>query len=155
MKQHGHENQAQTHVREHERNRSATPTQSRSARTTAEWTTLGVSLVILLGIFGVISWLSFQGETQPATIAVESSLQDVRYEGDLYYLPVEVINRGDQTVEDVLVQAELDVGSGSPVSADFTVTFLAGGERAKGTFIFKDDPRQGTLTVHAVSYKEP
>jgi uncharacterized protein (TIGR02588 family) len=114
-----------------------------------------VSLVILLSIFGVISYLYFQGEAQLAIITAESSMHDVRYEGDLYYLPVEVSNRGDQTVEDVLVQAELDVGSGSPVSADFTVTFLAGGERAKGTFIFENDPRQGTLTVHAVSYKEP
>ena len=133
----------------------ATESQPGTSRSAAEWTTLSVSLAILLGIFGVISYLHFQGEEQPARIATESKLENVRYDGDVYYLPVEVTNTGDLTVEDVVVQAELDTGSGSPVSAEFTVTFLAGGERAKGTFIFKDDPRQGNLTIQAVSYKEP
>jgi uncharacterized protein (TIGR02588 family) len=137
------------------RNLSAAGPESDRGRGVAEWVTLGVSLAILLGIFGGVSYLYLQGEEQPARIETEANLEDLRFEGDVFYLPVEVVNSGDQTVEEVVVQAELDTGSGPPVSAEITVTFLAGGERAKGTFIFGSDPRQGTLTVQAVSYREP
>ena len=124
-------------------------------RSTAEWVTLGGSVAILLGIFGLITFLHFQGDEKAAIIDVISNVDEVRFEGDLYYLTVEVTNRGDLTVEDVVVEAELDTGSGTPITADFTITFLAGGERVQGTFVFEEDPRQGELTLHAVSYKDP
>lgn len=129
--------------------------ESDSARSIAEWTTLAVSIVILLGIVGAMSYLYLRGDDRPPAIVVEHDLGEVWHEGDLYYLPVVVTNEGNRTAENVLVQAELDTGSGSPATADITVTFLAGGEQAEGTFIFADDPSQGELTVHAVSYQEP
>ncbi len=72
-----------------------------------------------------------------------------------YYLPVDVINKGDQTVESVEIEAELDSSVGGPQTASFTVQLLAGGETVRGTFVFQDDPRQGQLRVGAVSYNQP
>lgn len=126
-----------------------------TARSAAEWTTLGISLVILLSIFGLVTSFAVSGDDQPATISVEALTAEVRFDGGLYYVAVEVTNRGDHTVEDVVVEAELDTGSGTPITADFTIVFLAGGERVQGTFVFEEDPRQGELTAHAVSYIEP
>lgn len=82
-------------------------------------------------------------------------MDDVRHDAESYYLPVAVTNRGDRTAENVQVQAELDTGSGSPVTSEFTIAFLVGGEQVHGTFIFDDDPTKGELTVQATSYQEP
>ena len=124
-------------------------------RSIAEWTTLAISVAILVGILGLISWLHFNGDNQPPIVTVEPRLDQVRQEESGYYLPVVVRNEGGATIEDVQVQAELDSGSGSPETADFTITFLVGGERVNGTFIFQNDPSQGDLTTAAGSYKLP
>lgn len=76
---------------------------------------------------GLVSYLHFNGGESPPVIVVQMRLEDIRHSGDGYYVPVEVRNRGDRTAGDVQVQAELDTGSGAPVTAQFTVTFLAGG----------------------------
>ena len=155
MSRRGDEGQTATPDQDLQNGDRGNSSQLPTKRSTAEWVTLVGSLAILLSIFGLITFLHFQGEEKAAIIDVESSVDEVRFEGDLYYLPVEVTNRGDITVEDVVVEAELDTGSGTPITADFTITFLAGGERVQGTFVFEEDPRQGELTVHAVSYKDP
>lgn len=124
-------------------------------RSTAEWTTLGISITIVLGILGLITYLYVSGGGAPPRITVETKIEELRTEANGYYLPVEVINEGDRTAEEVRVEAELDSGTGQAETAEITVTFLAGGERVSGTFIFSEDPRAGDLTVQAISYKDP
>lgn len=134
--------------------KETTPSQSDS-RSVAEWTTLGFSIAILLGIFGLITYLYVRGDERPPIIVAEARLDELRTNANLYYLPVDVMNQGDRTAEAAQIQAELDAGSGQPEMAEFTVSFLAGGEKVRGTFIFQNDPEQGELTVRAISYKEP
>jgi uncharacterized protein (TIGR02588 family) len=124
-------------------------------RSVAEWTTFAISLVILIGIVGMITWLSFRGEERPPIITVEVQMEQVRQEESGYYVPVLIRNEGDGTVEDAVVQGELDTGQGQPESVDLTVTFLAGGEEVQGTMVFQEDPAQGELTTGIASYKEP
>jgi uncharacterized protein (TIGR02588 family) len=124
-------------------------------RSIAEWITLAVSLAIVIGIVTLITWLHFSGDDRPAMITVEPHMDQLRQEESGYYLPVMVRNDGGATVEDVQVQAELDMGSGEPETADFTITFLVGGEQVEGTFIFQEDPSSGELTTSAGSYKLP
>jgi len=124
-------------------------------RSIAEWTTLTISVAILVGILGLVSWLHFSDSDRPAVITVEAQIDQIRQEESGYYLPVIVRNEGNITVEDVQVQAELDSGSGEPETADFLITFLVGDEEVHGTFIFQNDPSQGELTTAAGSFKFP
>ena len=128
---------------------------NKGGRSTAEWTTLGISLTIVLSILGLITYLYVSGSDEPPNIAAEAKFEELRRETSGYYLPVEVINEGDRTAEDVRVEAELDTGNGQPETAEIAVTFLAGGEHATGTFIFNQDPSEGDLTVQAISYTIP
>jgi uncharacterized protein (TIGR02588 family) len=126
-----------------------------SGRTAAELITLAVSIAIVLGIVGLIAWLNLRGSEEPVSIIVKPLVEE-RWEADSeYYLPVEILNDGDATVEDVQIEAELILGDDPPVTAQLSVPFLAGGERARGTFVFGEDPAQAELTVRATSYKEP
>lgn len=124
-------------------------------RTIAEWTTLGISLTIVIGIVALVTWLHLTGNEHPATIVVEPLMEQVRVEESGYYLPVVVRNEGGATVEDVQIVAELDMGSGEPETADFVISFLSGGEQIDGVFVFQDDPAHGDLTTSAASFKVP
>jgi uncharacterized protein (TIGR02588 family) len=126
-----------------------------TARSAAEWTTLGISVAVVLAVVGLISVLQVRSGDDAPTIVVEPVMAAAREEGGSHYLPVDVRNTGARTAQDVRVQAELDTGSGTPTTAEFTIAFLAGGDTMQGTFIFSEDPGQGTLTVEATSYLEP
>lgn len=128
---------------------------SEKERSIAEWTTLAISTVILVGIVGLITWLSFTGSENPPVISVEPQMESLRQEDDAYYLPVVVRNEGDLTVGDATIQGELNTGSGQPETVEFTITFLAGGEEVHGTLVFQSDPSQGELITGVSSYKEP
>lgn len=139
---------AQDHDENHEPSTS-------NGRTMAEWITLGISGAILLGIVGVLTWLSFRGAEHPPVIVVEPGMDQVREDDSGYYLPVVIRNTGDATVADAVVHAELDTGSGQPETAEITIDFLDGGETAAGAFVFREDPASGELTTGVTSYKEP
>lgn len=126
-----------------------------TGRSIAEWITVGVSVAILAGIIGLVSYLHFTGEDAPPDIVVEAHLDRV-HEGDGgWYVPVTVRNAGGTTVEDVQVSGELDTGEEEPETADFTIRFLVGGEKAEAAFVFETDPASGELTAKAGSYKVP
>jgi uncharacterized protein (TIGR02588 family) len=128
---------------------------SRPNRTAAEWTTFAVSLAILLGLAGLLTYQQLAGGARPATIVVSPRLEALRREADAHYLPVEIANRGDTTVQDVRVRLSLTSEGRQPESAELLITFLAGGETARGTVVFREDPTRANLSIDGVSYLDP
>lgn len=124
-------------------------------RSTAEWTTLAVSIALILGLVGLVTYLYISGDNRPPIVEAIPLIEEVRQEGNAYYVPIEVTNRGDQTAEEVQVQAALSNPEGQQETAQFTIPFLAGGETTTGTAVFSEDPSAGELTVGAVSYRRP
>ncbi|HEV2128933.1 MAG TPA: hypothetical protein VGR22_09970 [Thermomicrobiales bacterium] len=129
--------------------------QGKEGRSPAEWTTLAISIGIIAGFLGVVTWLYFRGSEEPPLITVEVQMESLREEDGAWYLPIEVRNDGDRTVENTQVEGTLRTGEGEPQEASITVAFLAGGERVEGTLVFSDDPRNGELEVGPTSYQIP
>src|SRR5699024_933739 len=68
-------------------------------RTTAEWTTLAISVLVVLAFLGAITWLQISSNSgTPPIIAVEAHMQDLRHDETGYYLPVSATNEGEETV---------------------------------------------------------
>jgi uncharacterized protein (TIGR02588 family) len=130
-----------------------TASQERSGRTVAEWTTLSISVSLILGLIALVTYVSISGGNQPPSVEVRPLVQEMRHEGETYYLPVAVTNRGGRTAEEVMVMAELVAGEGPPETAEFALDFLAGGETTEGTTVFATDPLAGELTVRVVSFR--
>jgi uncharacterized protein (TIGR02588 family) len=124
-------------------------------RAVAEWTTLGISLSILLALVGLVIYQYVAGGTAAAVIEVQPRLGEVRREGEAYYVPVDVRNRGERTAEDVRVRLSLEADGGAAESAELQVQFLAGGATEHGTVVFHSDPAGGNLSARVVSYLEP
>ena len=123
-------------------------------RTTAEWVSLGVSLLIVLALAGLVTYDYFATGNEPPTIEVTPQLEQVRQEGDAFYLPVEVANTGDQTAQDVSVEVALQAGEGDPESAQFTVAFLPGGGTEEAVVVFREDPSRGEISS-SISFVRP
>lgn len=127
-----------------------------SGRSIAEWTTLGISMAILLIVIGLVGYQHLFGASQAAVIEVTPRLQQVRQEGDAYYLPVDVTNKGDKTAEDVRVEVSLTPdGRQQKTSSQLRIMFLAGHETSRGTVVFGEDPRRRVLTTEVISYLQP
>lgn len=124
-------------------------------RSRAEWLTLGISVTLLIVVVGLVIFEYVSHGSRPAVIVVEPQPRAVRQEGDAFYLPVEISNRGDLTVEDIQVQISLSSSRGQHHLARLSLKLLAGGDTEQGVVVFPADPRQGDLTVDSISFFEP
>ena len=100
-------------------------------RSVAERTTLAISIILILGLVGLVTYVSINGGNEPPIVEAKPLPAEMRHEGESYYLPVAVTNRGGRTAQEVLIQAELVGSDGSTEETDFTLDFLAGGETRK------------------------
>ncbi|HEX8599466.1 MAG TPA: hypothetical protein VF952_13225 [Chloroflexia bacterium] len=123
-------------------------------RTTAEWVSLLVSLAIVLALVGGLIYQVFARGSRPPIIEVKPLMEEVRQEGDSYYLSLDITNNGDRTAENVEVMLSLDTGQGDPETMQFQVQFLDGGETENQTVIFQNNPAEGELT-HTASFHVP
>ena len=124
-------------------------------RAVAEWTSLGISSVILLALIGTLTYLQFTSGEQPAVIEARPRLEALRRDGGVFYLPVEISNTGGATAQDVRVVISVPTDQGQPESAELMIDFLARGATQQGTAVFHSDPRLRPLQVDVISYLDP
>jgi uncharacterized protein (TIGR02588 family) len=122
-------------------------------RSAAEWTTLAVSIFLILGLLALVTYVSMTGGNDLPIVEARPLPAEMRHEGESYYLPVAVTNRGGRTAEEVVVEAELAGRDGSSEASEFTLDFLAGGETREGTAVFATDPSAGELTIDVASFQ--
>jgi uncharacterized protein (TIGR02588 family) len=122
-------------------------------RSAAEWTTLAVSIFLILGLLALVTYVSMTGDNDLPIVEAKPLPAEMRHEGESYYLPVAVTNRGGRTAEEVVVEAELAGRDGSSEASEFTLDFLAGGETREGTAVFATDPSEGELTIDVASFQ--
>jgi uncharacterized protein (TIGR02588 family) len=126
-----------------------------SERSSAEWVTLAVSSLIVLGLIAVTTYFYLTASDAPVAVQVEPRMAETYRVGDRFYLPISVRNRGGQTGTDVRVRVSLTGSDGRQESAEVLVNFLAGGGTSKAVVSFGSDPRQGQLEAGVTSYLEP
>ena len=117
----------------------------------AEWVTFAVASVIVLAVIGAIL-LQVPRSVAPAAPAVE--VGRVQERNGAFFVPVVVTNEGDDTAQNVQVNATLTLDDGE-VTADQVVDFLAGGEQEELEFVFEDDPDGGELDVVVGGFSLP
>jgi uncharacterized protein (TIGR02588 family) len=116
----------------------------------AEWISLAVSLIILLGFVGTIIWLWINQPTGPAQFMVQRGV--VRNETGLFHLPVTVTNKGGLAVGQVRVEGKLN-NQGQEEIAVTTIDFLPVRAQEKVVLVFRNEP--SSAVVQVVSYHEP
>ncbi len=123
-----------------------------AVRTRPEWVTFGISVLILAVVVGLLVVRAFHTDAAAAPIADRPGA--VKEINGQYFVPVEIVNRGDLAAAQVQVVAELTIG-GNTISSDQVVDFLGGGETQGLTFVFADDPAEGDVTITVAGFAEP
>lgn len=121
----------------------------------AEWITLAISSLIVVGLIALTTYFYLTDAKTPAIVEVEPRLAEAYQAGSRYYLPVTVHNRGGETGEEVRVRVSLTDRSGRQEAAEIMVAFLAGGGSSRAVAAFGSDPREGQVEAVVVSYLEP
>ena len=129
-------------------------------RSRAEWTSLGISLAIVAVLVGILTVDQLRGPGREPRLTATVRQEEVRQEGEAYYLPVEVTNRGDLAARDVRVLVTLGapLGAGGEAEvAELQLDFVPGGGRVGGTAVFRQDPRRagGGPAAVVTSYVDP
>ena len=123
----------------------------RPARTSAEWTTFVVAVVILLAVIAAIVAEALRHHDPAQPVATHERTERV---GGDFHVIVLLENRGDKPAEAVQVAASLEV-DGETTEADQVVDFLAGDDEEELVFVFGDDPDEGKLTVEVTGFTVP
>ncbi len=125
-------------------------TEAAGPRSGAEWVSLAVSLIILLGFVGAIVWLWINQPTGPPQFKIERGV--VRNETELFHLPLTVTNVGGSAVGQVRVEGKLN-NQGREEIAVTTIEFLPVRAKEEIVLIFRGEP--SGAVVHVVSYSQP
>ncbi|NJL86924.1 MAG: TIGR02588 family protein [Leptolyngbyaceae cyanobacterium SM1_1_3] len=128
---------------------------SEATRSLAEWASLAIASVILVGIVGLAGylWLGKPRTQDPPQLTVRQ--QGIRVQGEQFYVPFDVTNQGGLTVDSVQVIAELSVDGEVVESGEQQFQFLASDETESGAFVFSQNPSRGELVVRVASYSLP
>ena len=124
--------------------------ESGAPKSTAEWISLAVSLLILLGFLGAIVWLWINQPAGPPQFNVQRGV--VRNESGLFHLPVTVTNIGGLAVGEVRVEAKLN-NQGREETTVTTIDFLPVRGQEEVVLIFGSEP--SAAVVQVVSYRQP
>lgn len=124
--------------------------ESAAPKSTAEWISLSISLIILFGFVAAIVWLWINEPTGPPQFKIERGV--VQSESGLYHLPVTVTNTGGQAVEQVRVEGKLTNEGGEEITVA-TIDFLPVRAQEGVVLVFRGEP--SAAVVQVVSYRRP
>ncbi len=133
---------------------SLDPDRLEKRRSLAEWITLSISTLVLVGIVGLVLYDWQLSKNLPPAFRVEMMEAPQMVEGH-YYVPFTLRNVGGRIARTVQVVAELHLEDGSEEMGEQQFDFLSGNEQKKGGFVFDHNPRTGNLVVRVASFGLP
>jgi len=122
------------------------------ARELPELVTLILSLAVVLVLIGGVVYVQVAGGDQPPAIEAEALLDEVRVEGERFYLPIEISNSGDQAAEAVRIVVVERVGE-REIEHEILIDYLAGHGTAEAIAVLSEDPRRAEVRVEVRSFQ--
>jgi uncharacterized protein (TIGR02588 family) len=116
---------------------------------------MAISLAIVLGLVGLVLYEHFVGGVDPAVIRITPRSEELRREGGLAYLPLDISNAGDRTAEQVRIRLSVGSNGGQRPLPDVLVDFLAGGQTADVVIVFPDDASEPRVVVEGITLLNP
>ncbi|HEX5724263.1 MAG TPA: TIGR02588 family protein [Longimicrobiaceae bacterium] len=118
-----------------------------------EWVAAGLGTALLLAAVGFLVHQGLTLEDGPPHIVLQ--VDSVHPGPGGYVVEFTARNEGGTTAAGLLVEGELQGGSGPPETSEVTIDFVpAEGERKAG-LVFAADPRRHPLRLRAKGYDEP
>jgi uncharacterized protein (TIGR02588 family) len=123
-------------------------------RSTAEKITTAISVLLIVALAGAILYEGYaRGQADPARLEVTVLDAEIEQRGDDFYIPIEILNDGDQTVEEVTVSIEVLDGEEVVDEAETVVATLGEAETITAMLVIADDPTGLTIDAGVVTYQ--
>jgi uncharacterized protein (TIGR02588 family) len=123
-------------------------------RSTAERITTAISVLLIAALAGAILYEGYAtGQSEPARLEVTVLEAEIEQRGDDFYIPIEILNDGDQTVEEVTVSIELRDGEEVVDDAETVIATLGEAETITAMLVVADDPTGLTIEAGVVTYQ--
>ena len=118
-------------------------------RTTAEWVSLVVALLLLAGVVGII--ISLWLNASDNQIQFEIELQPIYEQEGQFYLPITITNSSDKAAQLVTVEGKLTVEDEEMSTTTFD--FIPPRSKVQGVLIFNNNPEE--TQVRVISFQQP
>ena len=118
-----------------------------------EWTVFAVGLVLVLATLGFLVRESLAGAGGSPDVVARLGTPKAAAGG--FMVPVEVVNVGKGTAEDVQVTVILALPEGEPEEAELDIAFLPRDSRRNGWVTFRSDPGRGSLRLGPIAFEVP
>ncbi|MFC6998340.1 hypothetical protein [Rufibacter roseus] len=119
-----------------------------------EWIVFGFSVLLILSLLGYLSYKAFTFQDTPPDLRVELTQEKDKLQRNIYR--IELVNKGEQTAENVSVEVTL-LQNGKEVDKAETLFPLAPKESVQRAWVtFRKPWQQGQKTeVHILGYNQP
>jgi uncharacterized protein (TIGR02588 family) len=123
------------------------------AKNWLEWSVFAAGLVLVLATLGFLVWESLAGAGGPPEVVARLGSPAASAGG--FMVPVEVVNVGKGTAEDVKVTVVLEVAGGGREEAELDIAYLPRDSRRDGWVTFRSDPGRGSLRLGPIAFEVP
>lgn len=93
-------------------------------RSAAEWVTLSISTLLLLGVVGYLVREAMTPSPPFVSVEARPLMRQVKQEDGRYILPIEVRNKGNRALRDLRLEASYRGTDGSEETLDLEITYL-------------------------------
>jgi uncharacterized protein (TIGR02588 family) len=118
-----------------------------------EWIAALVGAALVVTIVGYLVINALRGRSTPPQIEIE--VLDVFNRGTSYLVEIRVVNRGESTAAQLVVEGELRRGPKTVETATITLSFAPAGSSREAGLIFENDPSGYDLQLRARGYETP
>ena len=145
--------QARTRPREQSQEKQDKQAVRARGRLLAEWVSLGISLLLILGVAGFLLYEALQPSPPYVPAQARALVEETRPQDDRYIMPVEVHNGGERTLREIKIELEYTSPDGKRETRDATLDYLGERSRDRVYFYFDDDPRGLHVQAKPVTYR--
>jgi uncharacterized protein (TIGR02588 family) len=121
----------------------------KKSRTIAEGVVLTVSLLIMLGLIGYITYHHFTHDQRPPTVAIKPKFSLVRNADHVFYPPISVQNKGSDAISNLWLHISLTSYQTEVEYVEMTIDYLPSDDEQEKIAVFQNDPRKSTLSYQA------
>lgn len=118
-----------------------------------EWIVSGIGAALVVAIVAYLFYVEATSSKLPPVISV--SVTSVQQTERDHVATFEAVNDSDATAANVRIEGTLRMDGRIVETAVANLDYLPGRSRRRGGLYFKEDPRDGTLTLQAKSYMVP
>jgi len=124
-----------------------------SNRKLAEWVSLIISSLLILGVASVLIYNALQPNEPVVNVLATAEMEKIQAKGERFVLPVRLENKGDRTVHDLTVEVSFQPKDAEPQSAEMTIDYLGENSENVVYFYFEEDPRGLQIKTRPESYR--